>query len=42
MFEVDDEGSLVVHSATVPAGQESDVREAVASCPTEALSLSDD
>lgn len=42
VFEVDDEGSLVVHSATVPAGQESDVREAVASCPTEALSLSDD
>lgn len=42
VFEVDDDGSLILHSETVPDGQEDDVREAVASCPTEALSLSDD
>lgn len=39
VFEVDDDGSLILHAETVPEGQEQDVREAVASCPTEALSL---
>jgi len=39
VFEVDDDGSLQVHAETVPEGMERDVREAVASCPTEALSL---
>jgi ferredoxin len=39
VFEVDDDGSLIVHHEQVPEGQEGEVREAVASCPTEALSL---
>ena len=39
VFEVDDEGSLQVHTETVAEGMEDEVREAVASCPTEALSL---
>jgi ferredoxin len=42
VFELDDDGSLVVHAQEVPEGQENDVREAVAACPTEALSLLDD
>jgi ferredoxin len=42
VFEVDDDGSLQIHAETVPEGMESDVREAVASCPTEALSLRED
>lgn len=39
VFEVDDDGSLILHAEEVPEGMESDVREAVAACPTEALSL---
>ena len=42
VFEVDDDGSLILHTAQVPDGQEDEVREAVASCPTEALSLQED
>lgn len=42
VFEVDDDGSLILHAEHVAEGQEADVREAVAACPTEALSLSDD
>ena len=42
VFEVDDDGSLQLHAETVPEGMEGDVREAVASCPTEALSLQAD
>ena len=41
VFEVDDDGSLVLHTETVSEGQEDEVREAVASCPTEALALED-
>lgn len=41
VFEVDDEGALVLKSATVPVGQETDVEAAVAGCPTEALVLRD-
>jgi ferredoxin len=36
---VDDDGSLILHAEEVPDGQEDEVREAVAACPTEALSL---
>jgi ferredoxin len=39
VFEVDEDGSLILHREQVPEGQEDEVREAVASCPTEALSL---
>ena len=42
VFEVDDDGSLLLHREDVPEGQEDEVREAVASCPTEALSLRDE
>ncbi|GAA2965579.1 ferredoxin [Streptomyces enissocaesilis] len=38
-FEVDQDGQLVVKSETVSEGQEKEAREAVASCPNEALSL---
>ena len=39
VFEVEDDGSLTLHTDRVPEGQEDEVREAVAACPTEALSL---
>jgi ferredoxin len=39
VFEVDDDGSLILHAEQVPDGMEGDVREAIAACPTEALSL---
>ncbi|GGN19944.1 ferredoxin [Streptomyces fuscichromogenes] len=39
VFEVDDAGELVLKTDTVPAGILSDVQEAVAGCPTEALRL---
>ena len=42
VFEVDDEGSLILHSETVPGSQQDDVRAAVTSCPTEALTLEED
>lgn len=41
VFEVGDDGVLVLHSATVPEGREDEMRDAVESCPTEALSLED-
>jgi ferredoxin len=41
VFEVDDEGVLVVHRSE-PAGDElSDVEDAVQACPTRALSLAE-
>ena len=39
VFEVDDDGELVVLSQKVPEGAESEVAEAVAGCPTLALRL---
>lgn len=39
VFEVDDDGSLILHTEQVSPDQEAEVREAVAACPTEALSL---
>ena len=41
VFEVDDDGVLVVHRAE-PSGEElGDVEEAVQACPTRALSLAE-
>lgn len=42
VFEVNDDGDLVLITDTVPEGQLDDVEEAVAGCPTEALSLETD
>lgn len=42
VFEVDDDGDLVLKTDTVPAGQMEDVEAAVSGCPTEALSLEAD
>ncbi|MEU2914850.1 ferredoxin [Streptomyces massasporeus] len=39
VFEVNDEGELVLKTETVPPGTLSDVEEAIAGCPTEALRL---
>ncbi|WIX75233.1 ferredoxin [Amycolatopsis carbonis] len=39
VFEVDDNGDLVLSSETVPDGLESEVEQAVTGCPTEALRL---
>lgn len=39
VFEVDDDGDLVLKADTPPDGQVGDVEEAVAGCPTEALRL---
>lgn len=39
VFEINEDGQLTQHSETVPEGQENQAREAVASCPNEALSL---
>ncbi len=39
VFEVGDDGSLILHTEEVAADQGAEVREAVAACPTEALSL---
>lgn len=41
VFEVGDEGHVVLHSETVPDGMEQEVREAVESCPQSALSIED-
>ena len=41
VFEVGDDGTLVLHRESVPEGREDEMREAVESCPTEALSLED-
>lgn len=39
VFEIDDDGSLVLKSETVPDGLLDEVEQAVAGCPTEALRL---
>ncbi|AIJ24654.1 MULTISPECIES: ferredoxin [Amycolatopsis methanolica group] len=41
VFEVDDNGELVLKAATVPDGLRDDVEAAIAGCPTEALRLRD-
>ena len=41
VFEVDDEGLLVVHRSEPAADELSDVRDAVQACPTRALSLAE-
>lgn len=41
VFEVDDDGVLVVHRPDPPDDELSDVREAVQACPTRALSLAE-
>ena len=39
VFEVDDDGVLVVRQETPDEDEQSDVRDAVTACPTRALSL---
>lgn len=39
LFEVNEDGELVLATETVPAGMLDAVQEAVAGCPTEALRL---
>ncbi|MFO7190724.1 MULTISPECIES: ferredoxin [Thermocrispum] len=39
VFEIDDNGDLVLKTDTVPEGQLADVEAAVEGCPTEALRL---
>lgn len=39
VFEVNDEGELVLRTGEVPDGQLTEVEEAVAGCPTEALRI---
>jgi ferredoxin len=39
VFEVDDDGVLVVRRETPGDGEQSDVRDAVNACPTRALTL---
>ena len=41
VFEVDDDGALVVHRPEPAAGELSDVEDAVQACPTRALSLAE-
>ena len=41
VFEVDDDGVLVVHRESPDDGEQPDVRDAVNACPTRALSLAD-
>lgn len=41
VFEVGDDGALVLHLEEVPADRADEMREAVEACPTEALSLQD-
>ncbi|WP_435061951.1 ferredoxin [Amycolatopsis thermoflava] len=41
VFEVDDNGELVLKAETVPDGLRDDVEAAIAGCPTEALRLRD-
>ncbi|WP_020497518.1 MULTISPECIES: ferredoxin [Sciscionella] len=42
VFEVDDNGDLELKSELVPDGQLTDVQDAVAGCPTEALRIEED
>ncbi|MFF4260224.1 ferredoxin [Streptomyces sp. NPDC001663] len=39
VFEVDDDGALVLRTDTVPEGRLAEIEAAVTSCPTEALRL---
>jgi ferredoxin len=39
VFEIDEDGQMVLLAETVPEGREAEAREAVASCPNEALLL---
>lgn len=41
VFELDDDGGLVVHRSEPDQGQLGTVHDAVQSCPTRALSLAD-
>lgn len=41
IFEVGEDGALVLHCETVPDGAEAEVQQAVENCPTEALSVHD-
>ena len=41
VFEVDDDGVLIVHLPEPPEDELADVREAVLACPTRALTLSE-
>ena len=41
VFEVDDEGVLVVHRPQPAAGELDDVEDAVRACPTRALELAE-
>ncbi|HWI31284.1 MAG TPA: ferredoxin [Microbacterium sp.] len=38
-FEVDDDGSLIVHDDSIPEGQAEEIEHIVASCPAAALSI---
>ena len=42
VFEIDDDGALVILTTTVAPSDVDDVRAAVVACPTEALSIIDD
>lgn len=37
VFEVGDDGELILHSMDVPEGMETEIDQAVENCPTEAL-----
>ncbi|MFC7307824.1 ferredoxin [Streptomyces monticola] len=41
VFEVNEDGEMVLLVDAVPEGMEAEAREAVASCPNEALALED-
>lgn len=41
LFDADDEGRSLLLAADVPAGQEPSARQAVESCPEEAIALHD-
>ena len=42
VFEVDDDGALVLRADVVPDGKLAEIQAAVTSCPTEALRLAED
>ncbi|TDC99506.1 ferredoxin [Saccharopolyspora terrae] len=42
VFEINDDGELVLKTEAVPDGQLADVESAVSGCPTEALRLEQD
>jgi ferredoxin len=42
VFELDEQGDLVILDETPPPGQHDDVRDAVRSCPLQALFVTDD